>query len=38
MSTIRSKVICAISPEGTKYLKTQPDNTFKDNLIELGEC
>lgn len=36
--TIRSKLICAISPKGTKFVKTQPDSTKKDNLLELGEC
>jgi hypothetical protein len=36
--TIRSKLICAISPKETKFVKTQPDSTKKDNLLELGEC
>jgi hypothetical protein len=36
--TIRSKLICATSPKGTRYVKTQPDSTKKDNLLELGEC
>jgi Protein of unknown function (DUF3892) len=36
--TIRSKLICATSPKGTKYVTTQADSTKKDNLLELGEC
>ncbi len=36
--TIRSKLICATSPRGTKYVKTQADTTKKDNLLELIEC
>ena len=36
--TIRSKLICATSSKGTRYVKTQPDGTKKDNLLELGEC
>lgn len=36
--TIRSKLICATSSKGTRYVKTQTDATKKDNLLELGEC
>lgn len=36
--TIRSKLICATSPKGTKYVKTQADSTKKDNLLAIGEC
>lgn len=36
--TIRSKLVCATSPKGTRYVKTEPDSTKKDNLLELGEC
>lgn len=36
--TIRSKLICVTSPKGTMYVKTEPDSTKKDNLLELGEC
>jgi hypothetical protein len=36
--TIRSKLICATSPKGTKYVKTEPDSKKKDNLLELVEC
>ena len=35
---IRSKLICATSPKGTRYVKTQADATKKDNLLELAEC
>lgn len=35
--TIRSKLICVMSPKGTMYVKTEPDSTKKDNLIGLGE-
>jgi hypothetical protein len=36
--TIRSKLICATSPKGTMYVKTQADSTKRDNLLELEEC
>ena len=36
--TIRSKLICANSSKGTKYVKTQPDSAKRDNLLELKEC
>ena len=35
--TIRSNLVCATSPKGTRYVKTEPDSTKKDNLLELGE-
>ena len=31
-------VIAAVSPHGTKYVKTRPDNTQTDNLLKLAEC
>jgi hypothetical protein len=34
----RSRLVCAISPKGTKFVKTQTDRTKYDNLLELGEC
>jgi hypothetical protein len=36
--TIRSNLVCAKSPKGTRYVKTEPDSTTKDNLLELEEC
>ncbi len=36
--TIISKLICATCPRGTRYVKTQPNITKRDNLLELGEC
>lgn len=34
----KAKLICATSPKGTRYVKTEPDSTPKDNLLEIGEC
>jgi len=36
--SIKSKLVCAISSKGTKYVKTEPDSTTKDNLLGLSEC
>jgi hypothetical protein len=35
---MKAKLICATSPKGTRYVKTEPDSTKKDNLLELEEC
>jgi hypothetical protein len=32
------KVITAISPKGTKYVKTEANHTEQDNLLSLKEC
>jgi len=34
----RAVLIAAITPGGTKYVKTQADSTTKDNLLKLPEC
>jgi hypothetical protein len=34
----KAQLITAISPRGTKYVKTVPDNTVSDNLLKLPEC
>lgn len=34
----RAKVIGAVTPRGTKYVKTEADNTQADNLLKLPEC
>lgn len=31
-------LITAISPKGTKYVKTTPDSIISDNLLKLAEC
>jgi len=33
-----ARLIAEISPRGTKYVKTIPDNTVLDNLLKLPEC
>lgn len=33
-----AKVITALSPRGTKYVKTEADSTERDNLLKLPEC
>jgi hypothetical protein len=35
---MKAKLICATSQQGTRYVKTEPDSTKKDNLLELEEC
>ena len=35
---MKGKLICATSQQGTRYVKTEPDSTKKDNLLELEEC
>lgn len=34
----RAGLIGAISPRGTRYVKTVANNTERDNLLELPEC
>lgn len=34
----RARVLGAVSPQGTKYVKTEPNNTAADNLLKLSEC
>jgi hypothetical protein len=34
----QATLITAISPKGTKYVKTKPDDTPTDNLLALPEC
>jgi len=34
----RAAVIPAVSPRGTKYVKTEADSTDRDNLLKLPEC
>ena len=34
----RADVIPAVSPHGTKYVKTRADNSQTDNLLKLSEC
>lgn len=34
----RTKVITAVSPRGTKYVKTEANSTETDNLLKLLEC
>ncbi|MDB5120016.1 MAG: hypothetical protein JWN56_1234 [Sphingobacteriales bacterium] len=33
-----AKLITGESPSGTKYVKTEADNTKTDNLLQLMEC
>jgi hypothetical protein len=33
-----AEVITAVSPHGTKYVKTRADSTDRDNLLKLPEC
>jgi hypothetical protein len=32
------RVMTAVTARGTKYVKTQPNNTENDNLLRLPEC
>lgn len=32
------KVIVSVSPYGNKYLKTEADDTYNNNLLSLPEC
>lgn len=34
----KAQLTTAISPKGTKFVKTVPDNTTSDNLLKLPEC
>ena len=34
----RARVIGAVSPRGTRYVKTVADSTERDNLLKLPEC
>ncbi|MFC5284347.1 DUF3892 domain-containing protein [Pedobacter alpinus] len=34
----KTKVVTAISPRGTKYVKTEANGTESDNLLSLKEC
>jgi hypothetical protein len=34
----KANLMGAISPRGTKYVKTHPDNVVSDNLLKLPEC
>jgi hypothetical protein len=36
--TARARVITAVSPNGTKYVKTEADRAKADNLLKLPEC
>lgn len=36
--TIRSKLEAVTSPRGTKYVRSIPNFTVRDNLLELSEC
>jgi hypothetical protein len=36
--TIRSKLEAVTSPRGTKYVRSVPNFTVKNNLLELDEC
>lgn len=33
-----ARLIAEVSPRGTKYVKTEPDNITSDNLLKLPEC
>ncbi len=35
---IRSKLIAVENPRGTKYVRTEANDTTKDNLLQLSEC
>ncbi len=35
---IVAQVITEIAPSGTKYVRTKPDSTTKNNLLNLREC
>ena len=34
----RARLIGAVSPRGTRYVKTVANSTERDNLLELPEC
>ena len=34
----RAKVLAAVTPRGTKYVRTEADRTERDNLLKLPEC
>lgn len=34
----RTRVFGAVSASGTRYVKTEPNNTERDNLLKLPEC
>lgn len=34
----RAQLIAVVSSRGTKYVRTKPDETTKDNLLKLPEC
>ncbi|MHB8837783.1 MAG: DUF3892 domain-containing protein [Gemmatimonadaceae bacterium] len=34
----RAQVVTAVSPKGTRYVKTVADSTARDNLLKLPEC
>jgi len=34
----RADVLAAVSPHGTKFVKTRADSTQTDNLLKLAEC
>lgn len=34
----RARVVTAVSPRGTRYVKTEADSTERDNLLKLREC
>ncbi len=38
VGTVKVDVITAVTSRGTKYVKTRPDFTPKDNLLKLPEC
>lgn len=35
---VKAYLIGEESPKGTKYVKTKPDHTTTDNLLQLPEC
>lgn len=38
VGTLKAKLITAISPRNTKYVRTEADDTRADNLLRLPEC
>jgi hypothetical protein len=34
----RARLMGAISPRGTRYVKTEPNHTERDNLLKLPAC
>ena len=38
VGTHRARLIGAVSPRGTQYVKTEANETERDNLLKLPEC